>query len=50
VGAPVNPNTYERIKDVEGDQQIANSKSLNKIEMEKWGELTKEGNFAFTWA
>jgi hypothetical protein len=23
---------------------------LNKIEMEKWGELTKEGNFAFTWA
>ncbi len=35
---------------MEGDPQIANPKSLNEVEMEEWGELTKEGNFAFAWA
>ncbi len=30
---------------MEGDPQIANPKSLNEVEMEEWGELTKEGNF-----
>lgn len=50
MGAPVNPSIDERLKDVEGDPQIANPKSLNEVEMEEWGELTKEGNFAFAWA
>jgi hypothetical protein len=50
IGTLVNPNIDERLEDVEGDPQIANLKSLNGIEIEELGELTKESNFVFTWA
>jgi hypothetical protein len=50
IGALVNPNTDERLKDVEGDPQIINMKSLNGVNIEELGELTKESNFFFTWA
>jgi hypothetical protein len=49
VGALVSPNTDEGLKNIEGDPQIVNLKSLNGIEIEELGELTKEGNFVFTW-
>jgi hypothetical protein len=48
VGALVSPNTNEKLEDVEGDPQIVNIKSLNGVEIEEFGKLTKEGNFVFT--
>ncbi len=47
----VSLNIDERLKDVEGDPQIVNRKSLNGVEIEELGKLTKEGNFVFigTW-
>jgi hypothetical protein len=50
IGALVSPNIDERLEDIEGDPQIVNMKSLNGVEIEELGELTKEGNFVFTWA
>jgi len=47
IGALVNPNINERLEDVEGDPQIVNLKSLNGVEIEELGKLTKEGNFVF---
>ncbi len=49
IGALVNPNTNERLKDVKVTHKL-NLKSLNGVEIEELGEFTKEGNFVFTWA
>jgi len=38
----------EILKDLEGDPQIANLKSLNGVKIEELGEFIEEGNFVFT--